>query len=425
MDPQSPLVPTPLQTGGPDLDTLLEPLLLRGDQRALDLSGGLSPLGAACAERVAELAVLAPDAAALAQARRAGQERGLANLRCEHGRPEALHYPDAQFDLIILHYGAHRLAHPAQALAECARVLAPDGLLVLADVVAPELAPADTLLNTVALLRDPRHARFQRAGRWQALCEEAGLAPALRASWLQRLDLPDWLAAAAPDRRAHIQALLAQSAPETRAELDIGEEALSLPAALLHAWPAAPPPPEPICLETPRLLLREHQPDDWRAIYAFESDPENARYLDQHPRSEAEIQLLLPQVIAWRYARPRLHYAFAMVRRADQALIGWCTLHLRGRQLDAGEIGYALRRDCWGQGYATETARALLRFGFEQLGLRRISAECHPDNTGSWRVMEKAGMRREGLLRQNTCIRGAWTDTLVYAMVAEDWSSRL
>lgn len=424
MDPQSPHETGLLHAGSPDHDALLGTLLLRSDQRALDLSGGLSPLGAACAARVGALVVLVRDTAALEQAQRLAQALALGNLRCERGHPEALHYPDAQFDLVLMHYGAHRLAHPARVLAECARVLAPDGVLVLVDVVAPELAPADTLLNSIALLRDPGHARFQRVERWRTLCEEAGLTATLRMSWLQPLDLTAWLATAHPNQGALIQTLLAQAPPETRAELEIGRGGLTLPAVLLHAQRSVPPTPAPIRLETPRLLLREHQPEDWQAIYAFESDPENARYLDQQPRSEIEVQVLLPQVIAWRYAHPRLHYAFAMVRRTDQALIGWCTLHLRGRQLDAGEIGYALRRDCWGQGYATETARALLRFGFEELGLHRISAECHPDNTGSWRVMEKAGMRREGLLRQNCTIRGEWTDTLVYAMVADEWAAR-
>ena len=64
-----------------------------------------------------------------------------------------------------------------------------------------------------------------------------------------------------------------------------------------------------------------------------------------------------------------------------------------------GEIGYILNRRYWNQGYMTEAARKVVSFGFEQLGLHRIIATCDPANIGSYRVMEKIGMQREGLFK--------------------------
>ncbi len=85
-----------------------------------------------------------------------------------------------------------------------------------------------------------------------------------------------------------------------------------------------------------------------------------------------------------------------------------------------GEIGYVLHPDFWSKGLATEAAQMLLRFGFEQLQLRRISATCHPDNHASARVLQKAGLTFEGRMRSHLFVRGEWRDSLLYAAISED-----
>ena len=77
-----------------------------------------------------------------------------------------------------------------------------------------------------------------------------------------------------------------------------------------------------------------------------------------------------------------------------------------------------ISRDRAGSGYATEAAAAVLRFGFDTLGLHRIWATCRPENLGSSRVLEKIGMQREGHLRDHVMVRGAWQDSLLYAAIA-------
>ncbi|WP_301123132.1 GNAT family N-acetyltransferase [Mycolicibacterium fortuitum] len=69
---------------------------------------------------------------------------------------------------------------------------------------------------------------------------------------------------------------------------------------------------------------------------------------------------------------------------------------------------------------AAEAARMLLRFGFAQLQLRRISATCHPDNHASARVLEKAGLVFGGRMRSHLLVRGAWRDSLLYAAITDD-----
>ena len=86
-------------------------------------------------------------------------------------------------------------------------------------------------------------------------------------------------------------------------------------------------------------------------------------------------------------------------------------------------MGYVFRRDAWGNGYATEAAKALAASGFGQLGMHRIYAHCDVDNVASARVLEKAGMQREGLLRQHMLIRGRWRDSYLYAALEDEWQA--
>jgi len=110
-----------------------------------------------------------------------------------------------------------------------------------------------------------------------------------------------------------------------------------------------------------------------------------------------------------------------MILRAEGRLIGACSLAVGSGEHQEGWIGYCLRRQAWGQGYATEAARALLGLGFEHLGLHRIFATCDAANGASARVMEKAGMLPEGCLREHRMIKGCWRDSLVYALLDREW----
>jgi len=85
------------------------------------------------------------------------------------------------------------------------------------------------------------------------------------------------------------------------------------------------------------------------------------------------------------------------------------------------DIGYELSPRQWSRGYATEVARAVVRFGFTELGLHRVWLTCIVDNVGSARVLEKLGMRLEGRLRDKEYFGGRWWDTLLYAILEDEW----
>jgi len=119
---------------------------------------------------------------------------------------------------------------------------------------------------------------------------------------------------------------------------------------------------------------------------------------------------------------PVENYSFAVDLKETGNLIGACDLHIRG---DNAEVGWILYKAYWGKGYGTEMGRALLGLGFDALSLRRIIAKCDIENTGSTRIMEKLGMRREGMHREYRRTRPGssklYRDELSYAILKEEW----
>ncbi|GLW16653.1 N-acetyltransferase [Streptomyces sp. NBRC 13847] len=178
-------------------------------------------------------------------------------------------------------------------------------------------------------------------------------------------------------------------------------------------------------IRTARLDLRPVTHDDLAAIHAYQRLPEVCRYLYWGPFDEAGSRAS----VAAKAARTTLRASgdvlqFAVVVRASGVLVGDVTFVWKSREHRQGGIGYVFHPDHAGRGYATEASRALLRLGFEELGLHRVQAELDGRNTASARVLERLGMRREGHLRENEFLDGEWADEVVYAMLAREWRAR-
>jgi ribosomal-protein-alanine N-acetyltransferase len=174
---------------------------------------------------------------------------------------------------------------------------------------------------------------------------------------------------------------------------------------------------------TERLLLRDYEESDWEAIREIDSDPEVQRYRGGELVSEERTREYLRWTKTLSQDPRRRHYPFAICLRGEERLIGSCWLNITSPELREAELAYQMNRSFWGQGYVTEAARAVLAFGFDELKLHRVWAKCVAENAGSWRVMEKLGMRREGHQRDNQWLHGRWWDTFLYAILDHEFRS--
>lgn len=176
---------------------------------------------------------------------------------------------------------------------------------------------------------------------------------------------------------------------------------------------------EPVpTLQGERLTLREFEAADEAPLHAFVSDAEVTRFTTWGPNTPADTRAFLDDVIEEARSAQRNRYTLAAVDSSTGLLLGSVELSVESREHLRGELGWVFDPAQWGRGYATEATRVLMRFGFEDLGLHRIAATCHPDNVASARVLEKAGMTFEGRMRDHMRVRGGWRDSLLYAAVA-------
>jgi RimJ/RimL family protein N-acetyltransferase len=179
------------------------------------------------------------------------------------------------------------------------------------------------------------------------------------------------------------------------------------------AWPVS----------TARLTLRRARADDAGAVLSYRRQPPVAEWIGAPPDD-----------FHARFAAPERLDLLLVVER-DGAVIGdlmikiedaWAPRHLAAQAAGLqAELGWALRPEETGKGYATEALEAALRICFEHLGLRRVTASCFAANTASYRLMERVGMRREARTVQGALHpSGEWRDGYSYALLAEEWRLR-
>lgn len=171
-------------------------------------------------------------------------------------------------------------------------------------------------------------------------------------------------------------------------------------------------------LETQRLLIREIQSTDWKAIHTYTQLPEVTKHTPWGPNTAADTHAYVKEVIAQQQQSSRQDYEFAICLQHEGTLIGGIGIHVH--QTNA-EIGYVLNPDHQGKGYVTEAAQAILTYGFEILDVHRIYATCRPANIASEKVMQKIGMTREGMMREHWYYKGEFHDSYLYSILAKEY----
>lgn len=174
-------------------------------------------------------------------------------------------------------------------------------------------------------------------------------------------------------------------------------------------------------LETERLLLEEITRDDLGLIHELHSVPEVDEYNTLGlPSSPAVTRKLMEPDFQARMKYPRPSYSWKVQLKEGGTFIGLAGLILSNDKFRLGEIYFKLHPLYWGRGYATELAKKLISAGFENFGLHKVEAGVAVENERSIRVLEKAGMQREGRRRKILPIRGDWMDNYHYAIAEDD-----
>lgn len=175
-----------------------------------------------------------------------------------------------------------------------------------------------------------------------------------------------------------------------------------------------------------RLTIRPAVPADVEATWRFRRLPSVGRWITSCSSSLEEYRR--------RFEDPD-RLAETLVIELDGAVIGdlmldiqdaWAQAEIKdqARSVQA-ELGWCLSPEHEGHGYATEAVRELIRICFEDLGLRRVTANCFADNGASWRLAERVHMRREQhTIRDSLHRSGEWLDGLGYALLADEWRAR-
>jgi [ribosomal protein S5]-alanine N-acetyltransferase len=167
-------------------------------------------------------------------------------------------------------------------------------------------------------------------------------------------------------------------------------------------------------IETDRLLIRKFKYEDWQDVYAYTSDANVMKYIPEGMFSKDDAKKFVNENIKENAKN------FPVVLKNEKILIGHIVfLNYFGDH--TYEIGWVFNSLYHQKGYASEAAKAIVDYGFNTMKLHRIIATCQPENTSSYRVMEKIGMRREGYFKKCIPTEKGWWDEYYYAILKEEW----
>lgn len=166
-----------------------------------------------------------------------------------------------------------------------------------------------------------------------------------------------------------------------------------------------------IIAETQRLILRRYIENDLQDLYEYLSNPEVVKHEPYKPMSFEEVK----DNLSWRVTTDEM---IAVELKSSRKMIG--NVYLGKRDFESLEIGYVFNQNYWGTGYAKEGCSVLIEQAFSS-GIHRIFAECDPENSSSWKLLEKLEFRREAHLKQNVYFwrdendKPIWKDTYIYS----------
>ena len=173
-------------------------------------------------------------------------------------------------------------------------------------------------------------------------------------------------------------------------------------------------------LSTKRLILRKLSHEDQNDIFEYASIPEVSNYLPWEPHKSIADTLEFLKLVEQEFNDLKF-IVFGIELKTEKKLIGTIALRNWDKPDRCIDVGYAISKKYWNKGLTTEAVKAVIKFGFEKLNANRIEAHCDENNTASYRVMEKAGMKYEGTLRQKVLIKNKFMNMKFYSILREEY----
>ena len=177
---------------------------------------------------------------------------------------------------------------------------------------------------------------------------------------------------------------------------------------------------DPPTLQTERLILRKIVKEDAEDMYEYSRDPDVTRYLTWSPHTSLRQTERYIDILQKKYADGSFN-DWGLVLRETGKFIGTCGYTSFDYGKNTAEVGYVLSKDCWGNGLAAEAAKRVMEFGFETFELDGYFAKHMEGNDASARVMQKCGMKFEGLHRHSMYIKGEFKNIVVYEVTREEY----
>ena len=173
-------------------------------------------------------------------------------------------------------------------------------------------------------------------------------------------------------------------------------------------------------LSTNRLILRKMEKTDAKTLFQFWSDHEVTKYMNMNSFKNIEQAFYMINFLNNLF-RNKEGIRWGIVRKEDNTLIGTCGFNTWIKRSSRGEIGYELGQEYWGNGYATEALKEVIRFGFEETQLNRVEAFVVSEASRSIRILEKLGFNKEGTLREYGYWNNRYWNEHIYSLLRKDW----
>ena len=168
-------------------------------------------------------------------------------------------------------------------------------------------------------------------------------------------------------------------------------------------------------LESKKLIVRDVKLDDAEACSKLGVSDRTYGKIDNKKKAEEFIKANI---------KSKTWFGFVVILKETNKLIGAISLfHLDWYDFKAGEVGYTIRKEYRGKGYAPEAVGLLIDYCFKKMKLRKIYADTEPNNIGSQRVLEKLGFKLEGRPREKNLIKRKWVGELDYGLLRKEWKN--